>query len=42
MIGLKLKKSDNYIQRVHAGYQCDYESMKELLKIKIEEELMNE
>lgn len=42
MIGLKLKKSDNYIQRVHAGYQCDYEPMKELLKIKIEEELMNE
>jgi cell filamentation protein len=42
MIGLKLKKSDNYIQRVHSGYQCDYEPMKELLKIKIEEELMNE
>lgn len=42
MIGLKLKKSDNYIQRVHSGYECDYEPMKELLKSKIEEELMNE
>ena len=42
MIGLKLKRSDNYIQRVHEGYNCDYEPMKELLKTKIEEELMNE
>ena len=42
MIGLKLKKSDNYIQKVHSGYECDYEPMKELLKSKIEEELMNE
>lgn len=42
MIGLKLKKSDNYIQRVHAGYQCDYNAMKDLLKIKLEEELMSE
>lgn len=42
MIGLNLKKSDNYIQKVHSGYECDYEPMKELLKQKIEEELMNE
>jgi len=42
MIGLKLKRSDNYIQRVHEGYNCNYEPMKELIKIKIEEELMNE
>ncbi len=42
MIGLKLKSSDNYIQRVHAGYECDYEPMKELLKLKIEEEIMSE
>jgi len=41
MIGLKLKKEDNYIQRVHAGYECNYEPMKKLLKIKIEEEIMN-
>ena len=41
MIGLNLKESDNYIERVHQGYQCDYEPMKELLKSKIEEELMN-
>ncbi|MGB6329514.1 MAG: Fic family protein [Halarcobacter sp.] len=41
MIGLKLKKSDNYIQKVHSGYECDYEPMKELLKLKIEEEIMN-
>ena len=42
MIGLKLKRSDNYIQRVHKGYDCDYDPMKELLKAKIEEELTNE
>ena len=42
MIGLKLKRSDNYIQRVHKGYECDYDPMKELLKAKIEEELTNE
>lgn len=41
MIGLKLKRSDNYLQRVHAGYECDYEPMKELLKSKLEEEIMN-
>ena len=41
MIGLNLKESDNYIERVHQGYQCDYEPMKELLKSKIEDELMN-
>jgi cell filamentation protein len=42
MIGLKLKKEDNYIQRVHSGYECDYGPMKELLKMKIEEETMSE
>ncbi len=42
MIGLKLKKEDNYIQRVHSGYECNYEPMKELLKMKIEEEIMSE
>jgi len=42
MIGLKLKKEDNYIQKVHSGYECNYEPMKELLKMKIEEEIMNE
>ncbi len=42
MIGLKLKKSDNYIQKVHQGYECEYEPMRKLLKSKIEEELMNE
>jgi len=42
MIGLKLKKEDNYIQRVHSGYDCDYEPMKELLKMKIQEELTSE
>ena len=42
MIGLKLKKEDNYIQRVHSGYECNYEPMKELLKIKLEEEIMSE
>ncbi len=35
MIGLNLKEGDNYIQRVHQGYQCDYEPLKELLKSKI-------
>lgn len=39
MIGLKLKKGDNYIQRVHEGYECNYAPMKELLKMKIEEEV---
>ena len=39
MIGLKLKKSDNYIQRVHDGYDCNYEPMKELLKTKVLEEM---
>ena len=41
MIGLNLKESDNYLEKVHQGYQCDYEPMKELLKSKIEDELMN-
>ena len=39
MIGLNLKSGDNYIQRVHSGYNCDYEPMQGLLKMKIEEEL---
>ncbi len=42
MIGLKLKKSDSYIQVVHSGYECDYEPMEKLLKSKIQEELTNE
>ena len=42
MIGLKLKKGDNYIQRVHAGYDCDYTPMQALLKMKIEEEIRSE
>ena len=42
MIGLNLKNGDNYIERVHEGYQCNYEPMQELLKIKIEEEITNE
>ena len=42
MIGLKLKKEDNYIKRVHSGYECDYEPMKELLKVKILEEIKSE
>ncbi len=41
MIGLNLKESDNYLEKVHQGYQCDYEPMKELLKSKIEDELIN-
>ncbi|QKJ24526.1 Fic/DOC family protein [Poseidonibacter lekithochrous] len=42
MIGLKLKRGDNYIQRVHEGYECNYKPMNELLKSKIKEELMIE
>jgi cell filamentation protein len=42
MIGLKLKKGDNYIQRVHEGYDCNCAPMKELLKMKIEEEIRSE
>lgn len=37
MIGLSLKSGDNYIERVHFGYECNYRPMQELLKIKIEE-----
>lgn len=37
MIGLNLKQGDNYIERVHAGYTRNYLPMKELLKSKIEE-----
>lgn len=42
MIGLKLKKGDKYLERVHAGYECNYEPMRELLQMKIEEALTNE
>lgn len=41
MIGLKLRKSDNYIQVVHRGYECNYKPMEKLIKSKIEEKLMN-
>jgi cell filamentation protein len=41
MIGLKLKKGDNYIQKVHAGYEMDYEPLAELLEQKIEEGIKN-
>jgi len=41
MIGLNLKKGDNYIQRIHEGYLKNYESLQELLKQKLEEEIMN-
>jgi len=41
MIGLNLKNGDNYIEKVHQGYDCNYEPMKELLKLKIVE-LMSE
>ena len=41
MIGLNLKNGDKYIEKVHQGYECNYEPMKELLKSKIEE-IMNE
>jgi len=37
MIGLNLKNGDNYIEKVHQGYDCNYEPMKELLKLKIME-----
>ena len=40
MIGLNLKNGDDYIQKVHQGYDCNYEPMKELLKSKIVE-IMN-
>ena len=42
MIGLSLKKEDNYIKRVHSGYECDYKPMQELLKVKILEEIKSE
>lgn len=42
MIGLKLKRGDNYIERVHKGYECDYEPLQQLLLSKIEEEIMRE
>ena len=37
MIGLNLKSGDNYIQKVHQGYDCNYEPMKALFKSKIVE-----
>ena len=39
MIGLKLQEGDHYIQRVHAGYDCDYEPLQQLLKMKIKDEM---
>lgn len=41
MIGLDLKRGDNYIERIHAGYNCNYKPMMELLKNKIEEGIKN-
>ncbi len=41
MIGLNLKHGDNYIEKIHQGYDCNYKPLKELLKLKVEE-LMNE
>ena len=41
MVGLNLKKGDNYIQRVHSGYEMNYEPLAELLEQKIEEEIKN-
>jgi cell filamentation protein len=41
MVGLNLKKGDNYIQRVHAGYETNYEPLAELLEQKIKEEIKN-
>ena len=40
MIGLNLKNGDNYIEKVHQGYEKNYIPMKELLKSKIME-IMN-
>lgn len=42
MIGLNLKKSDNYIKKIHDGYHCNYEPMQELLKEKVLGEIKNE
>jgi len=41
MIGLNLKSGDNYIQKVHEGYHCNYEPLQQLLIDKIEEEIRN-
>lgn len=41
MIGLNLREGDNYIQRVHAGYEMDYEPLAKLLEQKIEETVRN-
>src|SRR3989339_1263591 len=41
MIGLNLKSGDNYIQKVHEGYNCNYEPLQQLLIDKIEEEIRN-
>lgn len=41
MIGLNLKSGDNYIQKVHEGYNCNYEPLQLLLMDKIEEEIRN-
>jgi len=41
MIGLNLKKGDSYIQRVHSGYEKDYNPLAELLEQKIKEAVKN-
>jgi cell filamentation protein len=41
MIGLNLKSGDNYIQKVHEGYHCNYTPLQQLLIDKIEEEIRN-
>lgn len=41
MIGLNLKSGDNYIQKVHEGYHCNYEPLQQLLIDKIKKEIMN-
>ncbi|AFV96377.1 MULTISPECIES: Fic family protein [unclassified Sulfuricurvum] len=41
MIGLNLKSGDNYIQKVHEGYHCNYEPLQQLLIDKIEKEIRN-
>jgi len=41
MVGLNLKKGDNYIQRVHSGYETNYEPLAKLLEQKIIDEIKN-
>jgi len=35
MIGLNLKKEDNYIEKIHQGYLANYEPLQQLLKEKL-------